>query len=198
MSTSEALDRLGTLTGPEGLDDVVDAMVSAFAEYRLRHQPDPRLTQGESDALRSVGVNVDELVDGSVATAHLAAKRAAVLSDALTVSEAHEALGVSEERVRQRLRAAPPTLVGIQVNGGQWLLPAFQFAHDAVVARNGGRVIAALPDGLSLQYVDAFFTSPNDVLRDELGEPTSPTAWIAEGRDPQLLLGVAAQAGMVP
>lgn len=195
---SEALDRLGTLTGPEDLDDVVDAMVSAFAEYRLRHQTDPQLTQGEGDALASVGVNVDELADTTVVTAHLAAKRAAVLSDVLTVSDAHEVLGVSEERVRQRLRADPPTLVGIQVNGGQWLLPAFQFAHDAVVARNGGRVIAALPCGLSLQYVDAFFTSPNDVLRDELGEATSPTAWIAQGRDPDLLLAVAAQAGMVP
>ncbi len=198
MSVNEALSRLGELAGPDRVGELVDDMVSAFADYRLRHQADTRLTEGEAEALTAAGVNVDVLAERSGPGAYLAAASASVLADALTVSEAHDVLGVSEERVRQRLREAPRTLVGIRINGGQWRLPAFQFAHGAAVATRGGPVVAALPEGLSPRVLDAFFAQPNDVLRDEHDEPMSPTAWIAEGRDLEPLVELAAVADMVP
>lgn len=198
MSVNEAIGRLERLAGADRVDHLVDDMVAAFADYRLGHRADLRVTDGEADALTHLGVNVERLMDNDGPGAYLAARAAAVLSDALTVSEAHEALGVSEERVRQRLRKSPPSLVGIRVNAGHWRLPAFQFAQGGAVATRGGDVIAALPEGLSPQFVDAFFTRPNDVLRDESGEPVSPAAWIAQGRDLEPLVKLAAVAGTVP
>lgn len=198
MSVGEALHRLEELTGPDRVDEAIEDMVAAIAEYRLRHRGTSRLTEGEAEALATVGVDVARLEDSDDPGAYLAARRAAVMSDALTPAEAGERLGRDEERIRQRLRATPPTLVGMKANGGRWRLPAFQFAHRAAVAIRGGPVIAALPAGLSPQFIDAFFTRPNDVLRDERDEPVSPVAWIAEGRDLEPLIELAAVADVVP
>lgn len=198
MSVQETLRRLEQVTGPDNVDDVVDELVSAYVEHHRRHRVDARLTTGEEEAMSAAGVDVDLLSERPGPVAALAAASTAVLADALTVSKAHELLGVSAERVRQRLRSTPPSLVGIRVNGGQWRLPAFQFAQDAAVANRGATVLAALPDDVAPQVVDDFFTRPNDVLRDEHGQPMSPTAWIADGRDLEPVVELAATADLVP
>lgn len=198
MPVAEALDNLARLAGPDRLDESLDDLVAAYADYRRRHQAGARTTDHEDEALTAVGVDVDALVDGSDPAAYLAGMSVAVLSDALTVAEASVRLDVTRERVRQRLRQTPRTLVGVQVNGGQWRLPAFQFAHGAAVANRGGRVIAALPEGLALRRIDAFFTQPNDVLRDDRDRPLSPMMWIVEGRDLDPVVELAAVADMLP
>lgn len=192
-----SLDELARLTGRDRLERSLDQVVAAYVQYRNHHSFPVVPTVSEAEVLATVGVNVEALRDAPDPGLQLAAADAAVLDDSLTVKDAAERLPVGEPRVRQRLNADPPTLYGVRVNGGRWRLPAFQFALGAAVAERGGDAIAALPSGLPVRVVDAFFTRPNAVLAVN-GDPTSPIRWLAEGRDQGPVVELATLVGTVP
>lgn len=199
MSADGALKELARLTGQDRLDESLAAVVAAYTDYRRRHPPgSTRATEAEAETLAGVGVNLSVLDDADDPGVYLAGASAAILSDTLTVAEAAGRLDLTPTRIRQRLTSDPPTLLGMRVNGGQWRLPAFQFAQGAAVALRGGDAIAALPATVSIRRVDALFTRPNDTLRDHHDQPMSPMAWLAEGHDLEPVVELAAGAAMVP
>jgi len=198
----QRLERLSELArrtgGPAELEGLLDAFIGAFEDYAGGHAPSPgRLTDEQVQGLTEIGVNVEVVGGVTDPGAELAARETAVTSGALTAAEAAERLSVSPTRVRQRLTSAPPTLIGRRIAGGEWRLPAFQFNQGNVVAEWGSEVIAALPAGLSLGYLQALFTRPNDVLRDENGRALSPIDWLAAGHDPAPLVELARNADIV-
>jgi hypothetical protein len=198
----QRLERLSELArrtgGPAELEGLLDTFIGAFEDYAGGHAPSPgRLTDEQAQGLTEIGVNVEVIREVTDPGAELAARETAVTSSALTASEAAKRLSVSPTRVRQRLTSDPPTLIGRRVAGGEWRLPAFQFDQRNVVAEWGSEVIAALPAGMSLGYLQALFTRPNDVLRDENGRPLSPIDWLAAGHDPTPLVELARNADIV-
>jgi hypothetical protein len=199
----QRLERLSELArrtgGPAELERLLDVFIGALEDYAGGHAPSPgRLTDEQEKGLTEIGVNVEVIREVTEPGAELAARETAVTSGALTAAEAAKRLSVSPTRVRQRLTSDPPTLIGRRVAGGEWRLPAFQFDRGNVVAEWGSEVIAALPAGMSLGYLQALFTRPNDVLRDEDGRPLSHIDWLAAGHDPIRLVELARDADLVP
>lgn len=194
------LDRLVELVGAgRGLEGALGSFIEAYEDYGRRHAPPPgRLSEAEAEALASVGVAVNRVGDTTDPGVYVAGLRVAVLVGALSVKEAADRIGVSQARIRQRLTADPPTLLGVRVFGGEWRLPRFQFEAGAAVALRGAEGIAALPHGLPLSRAQALFTQPNDVLCGEDGQGLSPVDWLAEGYDPTPVVDLARSAGMVP
>jgi hypothetical protein len=133
--------------------------------------------------LTGLGVNVDQVLAEPDPLDELAAARTAIRQHAATAEQAAEVLGTSTARVRQRL--TDRTLSGFKRDGGAWLLPRFQFDDDAVIARRGGPVIAALPRPIGMVAIARFFTAPNELLPSD-GTPgrayLSPEEWLADGR----------------
>ena len=118
-----------------------------------------------------------------------AAKYAALLASSLTSAEAAGLLGVSEGRVRQRLKEG--TLYGVKA-GRENRFPAFQFAGAEEVP-GMSRVVRALRPGAHPVGVLNFFASPSPDLYLDEGEerPLSPRSWLLSGGDPGVLVPLA-------
>ena len=89
-------------------------------------------TQSELEALKKAGFEVDAEMNLGPLTKH-AARYQALLGSSLSVRQAAARMGVTNGRVRQKLRN-PPTLLGVRI-GNAWRLPAFQF--DAMESDSG-------------------------------------------------------------
>lgn len=139
---------------------------------------------GLDPAPRELGTN-DPLLRGVMTYAGL-------VDTGLTALEAAEMLGVTDARIRQRLKER--TLFAIK-DCGSWRLPVFQFAEGRELP-GWGEVAQNLPPGISPVTVAHWLLLPNvDLSVGEDETPTSPRAWLLEGRSPQSVAQLARALG---
>ena len=151
--------------------------------------PDPaeHLSPQELETLARGGFRVDPPEHGVEDPAIQAAvSYTSLLLTALTTEQAAARLGVTDGRIRQRLKKRE--LYGIKL-GKDWRLPRFQFADDGLVF-NIARVLPAVPRDLSPVALHHWLTHPDpDLVLD--GAPLSPLRWLQCGGDPQLVAELA-------
>lgn len=144
--------------------------------------PDPAafFTPAQRAALTDVGLDLDASDEHEVdGRARSVAAQAVLRDSALSVADAAARLGIDGSRVRHQLAANQ--LAGWKERG-EWRLPAWQFAGDAVLP--GLRaVLAELPDDQPPLVIAAFMSTPQRelIIHDE---PVSPRSWLLAGGDP--------------
>ena len=150
-----------------------------------------RLSAGELDALKAVGLSTAPFDEGSGRDplTRSIADYMALLETSYTTTQAAKYLKVDASRVRQRLREH--SLLSGTDYDGEKRLPRFQFERAHVIP--GLReVLAALPEGLNPLDVAEWFLSPNPDLEIETQEtPLSPREWLLKAtqwKRSQLLL----------
>lgn len=153
-------------------------------------EPEIGFGPGEATVLQEGGLDLSPLAVGEPdPLARTAAKYAAVLATALTTREAADLLGVSEGRVRQRLKEG--TLYGLKA-GRENRLPAFQFEGGREV-RGIGEVLRSLDRSVHPVALLGWFTLPNPDLYLDVEEEraVSPREWLLSGGDPGVLVPLA-------
>lgn len=157
------------------------ALVDALSQRKPYLYPKQSgLSPAEQETLRMGGADLekhdfgigDPVVQATVAHAE-------VIVTALTTMEAAVRLGISRERVWQRLKSG--SLFGVQTTSG-WRLPAFQFTSTGELP-GWGEVAKALPEDLSPVELKAWLEMPHS----DLGG-VSPQAWLLAGGAPKMLL----------
>jgi hypothetical protein len=157
------------------------------AEERAREHP---FSNHEQAALQEGGLIAERVRETrSSPVTQAQAEFARLCADALTVEQAARLLGVNTSRIRQRLTGDSPTLFGLKL-GGRWTLPGFQFRRGRVVP-GLDKVIPAVPRDLDPVSVHRWLTTPDEDLEIGGGRPVSPLDWLAMGRDPAAVVGLA-------
>jgi excisionase family DNA binding protein len=153
-------------------------------------EPGEGFSAAEVEALREGGMDLSPTAsDDPDPLARTAARYAAMLATALTTREAADLLGVSEGRVRQRLKEG--TLYGLKA-GRENRLPAFQFEGGREV-RGIGEVLRNLDRSVHPVALLGWFTLPNPDLYLDVEEEraVSPREWLLSGGDPGVLVPLA-------
>jgi hypothetical protein len=149
-----------------------------------------RLSAGELDALKAVGLSTAPFDEGSGRDplTRSITDYMALLETSYSTTQAAKYLKVDASRVRQRLREH--SLLGIDYDGEK-RLPRFQFERAHVIP--GLReVLAALPEGLNPLDVAEWFLSPNPDLEIETQEtPLSPREWLLKGHAVEAVATIA-------
>jgi excisionase family DNA binding protein len=155
---------------------------------RVGADPAGQLTQAEVAELRRGGLapTADHAAYERV-RARTAAEMAALLSRALSTTDAATRMGVDPSRVRQLL--AERRLLAAR-DGGEWRILDLQFTSDGLVP-NIGPVVAALPEGMPPLAAAIWLRTPEPDL-EVAGEPVSPIEWLTAGGDPERLRPLAA------
>jgi hypothetical protein len=152
------------------------------------------LTDQDEKVLREAGSLAQQPMPvGTRASTATTVSTLALVSDALTVKEAADLLGVTSGRIRQRITAR--SLLAFDA-GGTWKLPTFQFDGNKVV-RGLDRVVPALPPDAHPLVVHRFLTTPHPDL-DVDGEPTTPLSWLIGGGDVEVVAGLAHDLHTLP
>jgi hypothetical protein len=169
----------------------------------LRHRPPvaaPRagraasaaLSEGEQDALRSVGFDLSarpRRKTGPLARSIVGYM--ALVGSSLTTAQTAELLNVNASRIRQRIEAG--SLYAIE-HDGEWRLPLFQVDRESRLTIPGlARVLKALPPDLHPLGVAAWFTNPHPDLRaDDARDSLSPREWLTSGLPVETVVRLAA------
>lgn len=169
----EVIERLQSLYYPSaGQEGLTAAEIQAYRAGGLDPSP------------RELGTN-DPLLCGVMTYAGL-------VDTGLTAVGTAKLLGVSDARIRQRLKER--TLFAIK-SGGSWRLPLFQFAEGRELP-GWGEVARKLPQGISPVAVAHWLVLPNvDLAVGEDETPTSPRNWLLEGRSPLVVARLAQALG---
>ncbi|HEV2953165.1 MAG TPA: hypothetical protein VG015_03640 [Candidatus Dormibacteraeota bacterium] len=180
----------GLLTDP-GFAAALEVAIGVVAEPPTL-QSSPPFTGSERQALERGGADPD--ADDSEAPWQQAiAEYGLLLTNALTVAQATEVLGVREARVKQRL--AERTLFGIKVHGA-WRLPRFQFQPGGAEVPGLGEVLRRLPARVHPVELQSWLTSPDPDL-EIAGLVVSPLDWLRAGHDPEPLVAEAAEFDLI-
>jgi len=153
----------------------------------LYGQSSSELTEGEREALRAGGVDLERPLRTDPLESTIALF-AAIVSSSLSTSEVAERLAIPPGQVRQMI--ARRTLYSVKLDERRHV-PRFQFRENGPLVTNINRVNPALPDDLHPVSVYDWYTSPNLDLTlgggddDEL-IAVSPLQWLASGGDPKL------------
>jgi len=153
-------------------------------------EPERGFSAAEVEALWEGGMDLSPTVPGEPdPLARTAARYAAMLATALTTREAADLLGVSEGRVRQRLKEK--TLYGWKA-GRENRLPAFQFEGGGEV-RGIGEVLRHVERSVHPVALLNWFTmaDPDLYLGEEEERAVSPRAWLLSGGSPGKLVPLA-------
>jgi excisionase family DNA binding protein len=153
-------------------------------------EPERRFSAEEAAALREGGLDLSPPApDEPDLLARTAAKHAAMLATALTTKEMADLLGVSEGRVRQRLKEG--TLYGVKA-GRENRLPAFQFEGGGEV-RGIGEVLRRVDRSVHPVALLNWFTLPDPDLHLDEGEEraVSPREWLLSGGSPETIAPLA-------
>ncbi len=167
---------------PLTIRDLLRLLLEALSETRgrpgLSSAPRSWFNSEEIGALESAGLGSDSPVGLTTdPVARAAAETAALWATSLRVTDAAERLGVDPSRIRQRL--GERSLYGAK-RGGEWHLPAFQFAEDSLV--DGiDQVLRFLPEGMHPVAVWNWFRFPKPELENDAGQPLSPLDWLRGG-----------------
>jgi hypothetical protein len=154
------------------------------------------LAADEADALRSVEADLSPRRPREVdARAAAAAAYAALLADALPVSEVARRLAIDPSRVRHRL--ARRQLIGIRRPDG-WLLPAYQFGGDGRLLPGIEQVASAvMATGSHPVAVAQFLATATRELT--VGRRRhSPREWLESGGDPAAVVALARDLDLLP
>ena len=171
-----------------GTDDVL-----ALLEMLPRHSPRtavPSLTADQEAVLTAIGSPTPTLPPaGALAPEHAAVTaRWQLVRTGRSVTQVADSLGVSTQRIRQRLKAG--TLLGVH-HAGSWVLPAFQFTADGHELPGWSTVCAALPHDVPAIVVEHVMTHPAvDLVRDH--QSLSPAEWLLSGDNPDPVVTLAA------
>jgi uncharacterized protein YifE (UPF0438 family) len=146
----------------------------------LTTDPHGDLTQAEAEALDEGGFNLEPLdLETRSPLVQTAAELVALIEGSLSVAATAERLGISPNRVRQRLNSQPPTLYGIRLESA-WVVPEFQF--DGCRLLPGiAEVVSRLHPELHPLSVFRWFTTPNPDLEVEATRTVSPRDWLRFG-----------------
>ena len=155
--------------------ETIDAALVAAVERIGKHLGVGGLPADEAAALDAVGATAAPAEEVSRQALGTAARYAALLASGLRTGDVAALLGVSDGRVRQRLREGG--LYAIEHPAGRGhLFPRFQF--DGARPLPGlGEVLAALPEGVHPLAVESFFVEDTPDLAAEdapaaVAEPT--------------------------
>lgn len=167
---------------PKGLPKALRDAIQHLQSLYYANTGQEGLTAAEIQIYRSGGLDPaprelgmkDPLLRGVMTYAGL-------VDTGLTAVESAKLLGVTDARIRQRLKER--TLFAIKT-GGSWRLPRFQFAEGRELP-GWGEVAQNLPQGISPVTVAHWLMLPNaDLAAGEDEAPTSPRQWLLEGRSP--------------
>lgn len=150
--------------------------------FRPNGRPEP-LSAAEKAALEMVGVAVGPANPDAAPLLKATANHAALVATALPLAEAAARLGVTDGRLRQRVREG--SLLAVHASDGRSLrVPVFQLTEGGELPglRTIMRVIRR--DLRPLQVV-AFFSTPQPDLEDADGAPMTPIDWLLAGNDPE-------------
>jgi hypothetical protein len=113
---------------------------------------------------------------------------AGLVETGLTTIQAAKMLGVTDARIRQRLKER--TLLAIKA-GGAWRLPLFQFSEGRELP-GWAEVALAIPRGVSPVTLASWLMLPNgELVPGEDGPPMSPRAWLLDGRPAEAVAQLA-------
>lgn len=169
---------------------------AALARLQARYYPNPGdegLTAEEVAAAQSGGLDSrppaaggeDPLVAAVMAYAGL-------VTSGLTTLQAAKRLGVSDARIRQRLKDR--SLLGLRA-GRSWRLPVFQFTPQGELP-GWGEVCARLPESISPVAVERWLTLPHaDLGIGEEETPASPRQWLLDGRSAKRVADLVEELG---
>lgn len=169
---------------------IAGSVQRTIAQARLADERDAsELTANERAVLESGGFPLDRPLDPGPLALHELAYQT-LLESSLTTEQAAKKLRVQASRIRQRLTAKPPELVGITVQGA-WRLPAFQFGKRGLIP-NIEKVITRLAPGVDAVALERWFkTATPDLVDAE--QPMAPLAWLAAGKPWAPVAELAAQ-----
>jgi hypothetical protein len=178
----------GLTVEPDSLDSAVRSAVREMQALYRAQPGEEGLTAAEIAVARSGGLvpeprpgSREPLLAGVVLYASL-------IETGLTTRQAGERLGVSDARIRQRLRDR--SLFGVR-HGRSWKLPLFQFtAHGELPG--WGAVCARLPLAVAPVAVERWLALPHsDLVVREDEPPVSPRAWLLHGRSAEAVAELA-------
>ena len=193
VETMAFLHAHGLNVEPKGLPRVLRDVIKHLQSLYHPNSGQEGLTAAEIQIYRSGGLDPaprelgmnDPLLRGVMTYAGL-------VDTGLTTVESAKMLGVTDARIRQRLKER--TLFAIK-NGGSWRLPMFQFAEGRELP-GWGEVAQKLPPGISPVTVANWLMLPNvDLAVGEDETPTSPRKWLLEGRSPLAVAQLAEALG---
>lgn len=193
LETLAFLHAHGLDVEPKGLPRVLRDAIKNLQSLYYPDSGQEGLTAAEIQIYRSGGLDPaprasgmdDPLLRGVMTYA-------ALVDTGLTAVESARMLGVTDARIRQRLKER--TLFAIK-NGGSWRLPMFQFAEGRELP-GWGEVARKLPQGISPVAVAQWLMLPNlDLAVGEDGTPKSPREWLLEGRSPLAVARLAEALG---
>lgn len=190
LETMAFLHAHGLDVEPKGL---VAALRAALEAAQVRYYGavgDEGLTAAEIEVARSGGLDdepvseaTDPLLQGVIAYA-------ALVHAGLTTRKAAERLGVTDARIRQRLRDR--SLLALRA-GKSWHLPEFQFTRKGELP-GWGEVCPHLPASTSPVALERWLALPHpDLVVGDDETPASPRDWLMAGRPPQAVASLAAE-----
>ncbi len=205
--STAVLERAGLWVDPEVFDRLVADALEEMVPLHPPPEASAELSDNELGLLAAGGMRFDPLPSGAEHPLLLtAAQYAALLGSSLSVAQAAAHLEVAESRIRQRL--GERTLYGVKLPGS-WRLPRFQFvtrgAHRGATpgpARGTvpgiERVLPRLAPDLHPLAVVGWFTQPNlDLVVGEEEHSVSPLDWLNAGLPPDVVAGLAEDAGVL-
>ncbi len=193
VETLAYLHAHGLNVEPKGLPAALRGVINQLQSLYYPNPGQEGLTAAEIQIYRSGGLDPAPREMGMNDPLLLGVMTYAGLVDTgLTALESAKLLGVTDARIRQRLKER--TLLAIK-DGGSWRLPVFQFAEGRELP-GWGEVARKLPQGISPVTVANWLMVPNvDLAVGQDEAPRSPRDWLLEGRSPLAVARLAEALG---
>jgi excisionase family DNA binding protein len=177
----------GRTTG-ELVEWLADALERAAP---VSERPDASWSEAEAAVLDEEGVDTASLrPDETDVVANGAQRYLQMLADGLSVSEAANAIGVTDSRIRQLL--SQRRLYGVRPRGRAWVIPRWQFA-DGSVLPGIETVNRVIPDNCHPLVVSGFLHTPQPELAvsGDDGPALSPLEWLRRGGSTEPVVALA-------
>jgi hypothetical protein len=146
-------------------------------------RPSDLMNAAELAAFREIGVDVDDAGSGPDAVAAGIAELKAVIDTALSPQEAADRLGLTHERLSQRLSEGE--IFSFRLDG-EVLIPAFQF-HGEDLVPGIARVNRSLPHARHPLSAINWFHTPQPELHADGSRSLTPLEWLRQGGDPVIV-----------
>lgn len=194
LATQAFLHAHGLDVDPIALDAVVREAVGEYRTVLYPFGAPPGLTDAEVTLLSESGLDpVPRELGRDDPLARSAADHAAILESAFGTGEVARHLGVTDARIRQRLKEG--SLYG-RYSAGVWRVPSFQFTAEGELP-GWSAVARHVPRDLNPVALLRWLTLPNDDLRvGPADDAVSPREWLLAGGAPEAV--VAATGGLQP
>lgn len=182
-------------TTPAELNKALETALSSFP-LGLPTQPSDVMSEAELAAFEDLGVDVNDAGNSSTDPVNAGViAMASLIASALSVKETAERLQVTPSRISQLL--GQRAMFGFRLDS-RWHIPDFQF-HGKQLIVHIAEVNEALPVDLHPVAVMRWYRQANsELVERDLKQAISPLRWLMEGRDPELLVQLAARLDETP